>query len=358
MNKLPRHTIIPSSVITVPTTRLNHYISVGKKPEMGDLVYGEVMSVSAHAGIENRFGRVHNLHNHSKAIFVFANRYSPDYFEGVVPEAYTEQIDLISLAGVIGRMTVKNTNKQDPTQIKILGYVCDKNGKIVNTRDHSLIVPKSKFKKFPRSKCIVVVGTAMSSGKSRAAVELCRILCMLGKKVCAAKITGTARLKDILFMNDGGASPVVDFTYLGYPSTYLLSEHELLEIFNNIDLKYANNPKSYFVVEIADGILQRETAILLKSEEFIKRIDKLVFCAKDSVGVAGGVQILKDKFDMTPDLLSGIFSSTPLYAREIAEISRIPFFDSLNADVEVITKALGIQKYQVPDNSETLLKAI
>jgi hypothetical protein len=36
----------------------------------------------------------------------------------------------------------------------------------------------------------------------------------MGKKVRASKITGTASLKDILLMNDAGANPYADFTYL------------------------------------------------------------------------------------------------------------------------------------------------
>ena len=71
----------------------------------------------------------------------------------------------------------------------------------------------------------------------------------MGHTVRAAKITGTASLKDILLMEDNGASPVADFTYLGYPSTYMLDEPDLLHIFDTLDLKYANSPKNFWVVD-------------------------------------------------------------------------------------------------------------
>ena len=57
-------------------------------------------------------------------------------------------------------------------------------------------------------------------------------------------------------MNDAGASKYNDFTYLGWPSTYLLDESELLEIFNILDLRHANNPRNFWIVEAADGVLQ------------------------------------------------------------------------------------------------------
>jgi hypothetical protein len=63
----------------------------------------------------------------------------------------------------------------------------------------------------------------------------------MGYDVSASKVTGTASLKDILHMQDAGASIVNDFTHFGYPSTYLLEEKEVVKIFNDLDLKYANN---------------------------------------------------------------------------------------------------------------------
>jgi len=64
----------------------------------------------------------------------------------------------------------------------------------------------------------------------------------------------------------------------------IASKEDLIRIFNHLDLKYANHPKNFWVVEIADGIIQRETRILLESEEVRSRIYKLIFCANDSEG--------------------------------------------------------------------------
>ena len=67
---------------------------------------------------------------------------------------------------IIGHVQVKNSSVSEPTHIKVLGYVCDANGQVLNTRHHSLIKPKQTKKKEERSKLILTIGTSMNSGKS------------------------------------------------------------------------------------------------------------------------------------------------------------------------------------------------
>lgn len=243
-------------------------------------------------------------------------------------------------SGVVGNVLAKSSKVLDPTKIEIHGFVTDKDGKVLNTRNYPLITPKKTTKTFPRAKLILVVGTAMNAGKSAAASSSCLALSTGGYEVRASKVTGTASLKDILHMNDAGASYYADFSYLGYPSTYLLSEKEMFHIFDSLDLKYANNRENYWVVEFADGINQRETAMLLRSPEIQSRIHKLIFCANDAFGAIGGLRVLKEKFDLTPDAISGVCSSSPLHVKELQEFTDIPVFNSLNANASELLSLL------------------
>ena len=139
----------------------------------------------------------------------------------------------------------------------------------------------------------------------------------MGYAVNGCKMTGTASLKDILHMNDAGAKEFADFTYLGHPSTYKLSLQEMLDTFHTLDGKLGSNGKNYLVVEFADGINQRETAMLLECPEIVSRIHKLIFCAADALGAVGGIHVLKTKFNLVPDAISGVCSSSPLHIREL-----------------------------------------
>jgi hypothetical protein len=340
--------ILPSAALTITLKQVKHYQMFDKQPEPGDVVYGVVDRIGEHSTLENKSGRIHIIHNGTKAIFVFGNRYAPDYYEGLVPNEMLEEADLLARSGMIGLVKTKNAIRKDPTKIKILGYVCDQDGQVLNTRTFPLLKPKSDIKKEPRARMILVCGTSMNSGKSMAAAACCWALSSMGHRVKAAKVTGTASLKDILHMNDAGARSYADFTHLGFPSTYLLSCEEVLHIFDSLDLKYANNPRNFWVVEFADGINQRETAMLLESPEVKSRIDKFIFCAGDAFGAIGGLSLLKERFGLIPDALSGICSSSPLHVRVLSDVTNIPVFNSLNVDSKQLTSILLPKRQRKP----------
>ncbi|MDN3202814.1 hypothetical protein [Algoriphagus sediminis] len=342
MKKLDKGFRLPSAAYTVPRKALKGYMKLDRIPQIGDLIYGQVESLGQHSSLENSHGRIHTIHQGTKAVFVFGNRYAPDYYEGLIPtHSDFEKLDLLARSGVVGEVKSKSGKVISPTSIKPLGYVCDAEGEVVNARDYNLIKPKKMEKKFPRAKLILAIGTAMNSGKSAAATACVHALSVHEKEVRASKVTGTASLKDILNMNDAGATYFSDFSFLGYPSTYMLDEDQIVDVFNKLDLKYANNKDNYWVVEFADGINQRETAMLLKHPDVRKRIHKLIFCAADSFGAIGGLEVLKNKFDLVPDAISGVCSSSPLHIKELSEYTDIPVFNSLNMNATEVYKILN-----------------
>jgi hypothetical protein len=340
MHKIPNWYILPSAAYTLNRKQIKHYIFSDKQPEIGDVVYGKITRIGQHAELENKSGRIHRLNEGSTAIFVFGNRYAPDFYEGIIPKIMQTQVDLLARSGIIGKVAIKNSSVSEPTQVKILGYVCDSNGEILNTRNHSLISPNQSQKKGERAKLILFIGTSMNSGKSTSATACCWALTTMGYNVRASKVTGTASLKDILHMQDAGAEIVNDFTHFGFPSTYLLEEPEVIKIFNDLDLKYANNPKNYWAVELADGILQRETALLLKSEDVRSRIHRLIFAAHDTFGAIGGLNVLKHEFGLVPDAISGVCSSSPLFLRELSEFTDIPVFNNIDCSLKQLSQLL------------------
>jgi len=346
MKRIDKGFIFPSAAFTIRRGQIKFYEYFNKPPKPGDLVYGIVSRIGQHPSLENASGRIHMVHHGTKAIFVFANRYAPDFYEGLVPDEMIATVDLLAQSGIVGIVKTKNSMIKDPTKVRILGYVFDGDGNVLNTRNFPLIKPRHTIKKEPRSRMILVCGTSMNSGKSMAAAACCWALTSMRYKVRASKVTGTASLKDILLMNDAGASPYADFTYLGYPSTYLLPKEELLGIFNQLDLKYANNPKNFWVVEFADGIIQRETATLLNSPEVKSRIHKLIFCANDAFGAIGGLNAL-EAFGLKPDAISGICSSSPLHVRELSAFTDIPVFNSPEPNVNRLADILLSPSRQV-----------
>jgi hypothetical protein len=113
-----------------------------------------------------------------------------------------------------------------------------------------------------------------------------------------------------------------------------------MDIFHTLDGKLGSNQKNFIVVEFADGINQRETAMLLESPEVVKRVHKLIFCAADALGAVGGLHILKTKFNLVPDAISGVCSSSPLQVRELNSFTEAPVFNGADLKLDQMAEIL------------------
>jgi hypothetical protein len=333
--------LLPSAALTVPARAIRGYEAREEPPSAGDLVYGRISALGQHGSLENRHGRIHEIHDGTRAVFVWGNRYAPDAFEALVPARASEEADLVARSGIISEMIVKSAEMKDPTRVRILGSVVDANGCHVNTRHHPAAKPRSAHDVVrPRAPMILHVGTSMNAGKSTSATACCWALSAMGHPVRASKVTGTACLKDVLHMQDAGAERVSDFSQLGFPSTYMIELDELRGVFRDLDAKFANNPKKFWVVELADGILQRETAALLRDDYVRSRIHRLIFSAADALGAIGGLHVLQEEFGLVPDAVSGRCSSSPLMVRELQERTKIPVFNNVIRDLKQLGEIL------------------
>lgn len=331
--------VLTSAAYAVPDRVVVGVRPVGDdRPRVGDVMYGRVVGLGQHRELENRSGRIHRLSEGVAGIFVYGNRYATDAYEAVVPDTHRELVDLVARSGIVSEVRVRSSKVLAPSTVQVLGRVVDGEGRPVNTRDYRVQPPKGLVRSEPRSKLILVVGSSMNAGKSTTAAAICWALTALGHQVRASKVTGTASLKEILHMNDAGATHYNDFTALGWPSTYMLAGAELLEIFDTLDLKYANNPSNFWICELADGVLQRETAMLLASPMVRARIDRLVLCATDTFAALGGLRVLDDHFDLEPDVISGLAASSQLGVRELRGETKIPAFDSAEPEVRAIAE--------------------
>ena len=98
----------------------------------------------------------------------------------------------------------------------------------------------------------------------------------------------------------------------------------------------ANGSSEYWVAELADGVLQRETAMLLRSDAVRSRIHRLILSASDACGAIGGLQVLRDQFGLVPDAISGFCSSSPLGMRELHACTELPTYNNVDRDLGLI----------------------
>lgn len=328
--------IITSAIKSVPKNMMQYYIQDQNHiPRIGDIVLGRVKRISQYSELENRSGRIHQIFHGTLGLLSWGNRYATEFYEGIIPDKPVSRCDLLARGGVIGEVKSKCSSAKDPTKIDILGYVCDKEGNILNTTDFKPAIKKNNTK----NKCknlILVVGSAMNAGKSTAAKAIIYSLASNNKCVCSGKVTGTASLKDLLLMEDAGSQETIDFTFWGYPSTYLLDFDIILEIFEN-SYSYLNaRTKDYVVLEIADGILQRETSFLLKNEKVKEKIHRLILCCNNAVTAKGGLSIVEHQYGLKVNAISGMAANSYLGQQEIRQFTDIPLFNSMEIDTSLV----------------------
>lgn len=291
-------------------------------PQMGDV--GIFRVVEANSGyIMDIEKRASQLFNDDLVMLAFGGRYATNQFEGYVPESPVRQCHLLGRGGVAGRLASKNaTFKTMPAQLELVGYATGRNGAVLNTiRWRSL----SYFDPFNiRAKVILSVGSSMDSGKTTSAAWLCGGLRAAGKRVAYLKLTGTTFPKDAALNLDRGANFAADFSHFGFPSTFLLDKETLLNLYQSlINLACDEARVEYVVVEIADGLLQRETAMLLGEPRFRSTVHATLFSSGDSLGVLSGLQILEE-WGIRPFAVSGLFTASELLIREVEDRIEIP----------------------------------
>lgn len=309
----------------------------GVQPLQGDLVLARVMGVGHHAKLELPEGRRCQLYQGDEILVTYANRYAPDQFEAEVPDDL-DDCHLVAAGGIAARMLSKNAKTRNPTRIRPLGLLADLHGKRLNVNDWR--IDSGPFPK-PLPPVIVVAGTAMNAGKTTAAARLIRGLVRAGKRVGAAKVTGTGAGGDYWQMMDAGACEVVDFTDAGYASTYQLAAQEIEKVFLRLLSHLGSLKTDVIVVEVADGVLQAETAALLASPGFSYYCDKLIFAASDAMGAVAGVQWLQSK-GLNVHAVSGALTASPLAVRETSTALGLPVLSKQGlSDPRVVLELLA-----------------
>ncbi len=293
-------------------------------PNAGDLVLARVAAIGQHADLKLVNGRHRHMFLGDEIVVAYGNRYASNQFEAVVPETLGP-CHLVAGGGIAARARSWHQRiARGPTQITPLGLVADAEGKRINLDAFSL--PPLDISSDYQPATLAVVGTSMDSGKTQTAVFLVRGLIAAGLRVGYAKATGTGAGGDIYWLKDAGADPVLDFTDVGMASTYLASAEKIEQALVTLVAHIARRGVDAVVVEIADGVLQHETAALLRSDGFARVAGGIVLAARDSMGATAGVDWMSEL--ATPVLaLSGVMTAAPLQRTEAAEATGLPIFD-------------------------------
>lgn len=313
---------IGSATSPLKLTKTVAVINENDSPKAGDVVVVRALSESVTYGnLELPNGRLAKINRNDVLIGVLGKRRALKGFVGDVPESVKtgDKLHLLNMGGVIGICKGHHSSLSDAIEVEVLGIAVSGDGETAGQRDdgnfsdfaddlaqsRSHAVAPSKILNISNgalkptaslnasAPIVIVAGTCMNSGKTVAATEIIKQAHHAGLKVCGAKMSGVAALRDTLNMEDHGAFQTASFLDCGLPST--VDYGDLSPVAKAI-LNHLNSfEPDLIVVELGDGIVGGYAVdSVLKDAEIKSAISSFVFCAGDYVGVVGGIAVLKN----------------------------------------------------------------
>jgi hypothetical protein len=309
--------------------RIDTVIPEGYIAKAGDVAVFEVLRIGKHKNVQGSAKRNVTIMPGDYIMAAFGTRYATEQFEGYLPERIDQELHILGAGGTVGVLASMHIKFKDvgPTTLRFAGFARDHYGHIINTKmiKRKLNVPFSGAAA-AATKVILSLGSSMDSGKTTSAAYFVHGLKKAGYTVAYIKLTGTVYTKDADLANDLGADMVADFGDFGFPSTYMCDEKELLDLYESAVSSVLIKKPDFVIMEIADGLYERETKMLLNSSLFTQTIESVIFSAGDSLAAINGVQTL-NKWGLYPIALCGLFTASPLLTREVKENTDVPVYD-------------------------------
>jgi len=337
---------IGSATSPLKLTKTVSVISENNQPKVGDVVVIRALGESVTYGnLELPSGRLARINAGDVLLGVLGKRRALKGFVGDVPETIKtgDRLHLLNMGGVIGICKGHHSSLSDAIQVEVLGIaVSDEGGnprvskdaltsqvgmqsselnqkseiqnpkspaplltrglppRVLNIADNALKPSDFLEKSAP---VIVVAGTCMNSGKTVAVTEIIKQAHHAGLKVCGAKMSGIAALRDTLNMQDSGACATASFLDCGLPST--VDAGNLAPMAKAILNKLNESEPDLIVVELGDGIVGGYAVdSILQDFEIKQATAAFVFCASDYVGVIGGIEVLR-RLGIEIDVIAG-----------------------------------------------------
>ena len=308
------------------------------KPEPGDLGLFRVKTISYHRKLITKDDKKLRLYENDLFVGVFGNRYATDGFEGRVGRF--DKLSMLTGAGMVGTARFRHKSIKKSTKLTFVGLLKDENNNRINLK--KINFHKSIPKKDPKN-LILIVGSCMNSGKTTTASKLINGLSQRGKKITACKLTGSLSNRDKNELSAASADHIIDFSDYGFPSTYLCKKEELWDLFQTMMADIEKTAPDIVVMEIADGVLQRETKMILTDKKIKKLIKGIILTAESAPSALFSSQQLLD-WGHNVIAVSGSITSSPLSSKEFIQNSEIKLLSSADSGSDLTNHIINFVK--------------
>ncbi len=311
----------------------NAVLSTEIPAQAGTVIAARVLNAkTAYDTLEDVHGRMVRLHPGDVIAGALGHRDALHGFSGHVPQSVEvgDHLQLLNKGGVIGAGAETVPGVGEPFELEVLGSVVH-----FSDADRRSGVPADVTKAaLPAAKLpielppvVCLLGTSMDSGKTTAASVLITSLVHSGMKVAAGKLTGVSLRRDVLAMSDCGASPAMIFTDFGVVTT---DENNAVEAAHSLLATLVESEPDVIVLEMGDGLLGTYGVHTLLADRGLRAaLSAIVLCASDPVGAWGAAKILAERFALSPTVISGPVTDTPVGRRYCTEDLGIPAHNAL-----------------------------
>ncbi|MFM9872831.1 MAG: hypothetical protein ACKVQS_05125 [Fimbriimonadaceae bacterium] len=276
----------------------------------GDIIAVRLLTNKAtYNALELTTGRMSTLKQGDIFAGALGHRNALQGYAGHIPTSIKtgDTINLLNMGGVLGTCTSHSPLVGPPHQCEVLGSILSfptlgsRTGVPANISSNCLPLQTELTTKIPP--IIAVFGTCMNSGKTEACLTIVQQLVRRGLTVAAAKTTGVSLRRDILAMEDAGATKTLIFTDLGIVTTQESNAPALTKTLIN---QLAKSNPDIIILEMGDGLLgEYGVAAILNDPEIAKSLTSVVLAASDPVGAWGAVELLNHRHNVTPTLITG-----------------------------------------------------
>lgn len=326
-------------------------------PGSGDIVLASVVRVGQHPKLESPASRRQALYVGDEILVAYGNRYAPDQFLAKVPPTL-DQCQLIAAGGVAGQVIGQHALMGAATELAPIGLLADDSGVLNLSRlaphqlDATPFDASSPMHPRRRPPVLAVLGTSMNSGKTTVMSCLIKGLSAAGLIVSAGKATGTGSGNDPGMFADAGAAKVLDFTDFGVPTTFQLDHDRVRALFTGMVNALTDSNTDVIVLEVADGVYQGETRLLLADPVFRTIVDRVLFTAVDALGATAGLQLLRAA-DLRVAAVSGLLTSSPLAVQEASAAIDAPVLGTLSLCTPSVAVGMLPRSGEEPPASST-----
>jgi hypothetical protein len=253
-------------------------------------------------------------------------------------------IQLLNIGGVLGHCDSANPDVGPPFDCEVLGtvlhfpYLGERIG--VPARAGAKSLDADATLNTQGVPVIALAGTCMDSGKTAAACAIVGRLRHLGRNVSACKATGVSLRRDILAMEDAGASETMIFSDLGIVTTTSDNGPALTRALLS---SLAESKPDVIVLELGDGLLGAYGVEAILSDASIRdAFTAVILCANDPVSAWGGARILRDEYDIDPAVVTGPATDNAVGVDQILERLSLPAINALSNGVALGDLVAGI----------------